>query len=55
MVDEQLVEFLGRPPTDADRAIYADQSERLVHVFANALLPMTDGLQVLSPFSVVKP
>ncbi|WP_162617519.1 hypothetical protein [Yoonia maritima] len=55
MSDAQLTTFLGRAPTDADRAIYADQAKRLAAIYDTPLLPLTEGLQALSPFSGAKP
>lgn len=46
-----LTAFLGRLPTPEDRAIYADQTERLVAIRTNPLLPTTTGLQDLPPFA----
>lgn len=55
MFDVQLTAFLGRAPTDVDRAIYADQVNRLSAIYNTPLLPVTEGLQALSPFSGAKP
>lgn len=50
MLDQILTVFLGRAPTDEDRAIYVDQTARLTAVLHNPLLPATDGLQAEDPF-----
>jgi len=52
MMDEILTAFIGRAPTPADRAIYKDQEQRLAQLNSTLLLPMSDRLQVVSPFDV---
>ncbi|XDA98725.1 hypothetical protein AB1M95_02120 [Sulfitobacter sp. LCG007] len=55
MPEATLTAFLGRTPTDEERAIHADQTARLGAVRSSPLLAPTDGLRRQHPFPAEMP
>jgi len=52
MSDAVIESFLGRPPDNAERAIYKDQEKRLAQIYQSPLIPRSDALRTVPPFEM---